>query len=283
MVRDRSSAWVVRQWCNWYGHSNRYFNSANWLTTGTIAEPVEIRRFRHTDTEALAQSRRLRTDSYLRHGLLTDAHLIDGIDCCPDDDKSIHVGMYTRSGQLVGTVRVIRGLPEQPIPVAKAPFHVFTGDRPHGEISRYAVAEGWNGLGLVAGAWRELFRISIDEGLVDLYAEVEGFLLDALLAAGLPFLMRGKPHHVYNTLNYPVQLRIDTLVADLLPRNPMLAAFLADGWRPRSMNYHPADLTLSEADMAAFHDWVNQQSRSFTGVASTSQRSSEVSGDGRHW
>lgn len=199
----------------------------NWLTTGTIADPVEIRRFSHNDTAALAQARRLRADTYLRHGLFDDADLIDGIDACPDDERSIHVGMYSLAEELVGTVRVIRGLPEQPIPVAKAPFHVFTGDRPHGEISRYAVAEGWNGLELVAGAWRELFRISIDEGLVDLYAEVEGFLLDALLAAGLPFLMRGKPHHVYNTLNYPVQLRIDTLVADLLPRNPMLTAFLA--------------------------------------------------------
>ena len=145
------------------------------------------------------------------------------------------------------------------------------------------MAEGWNGLGLVAGAWRELVRICVDERLSDLYAQVEGFLLDALLAAGLPFQTLGEAQYVNGATHHPVRLRMDSLVADLLPRNPMLAAFLADGWRPRSMNYHPADLTLSEADMAAFHDWVNQQSRSFTGVASTSQRSPEVSGDRRHW
>ena len=159
----------------------------------------------------------------------------------------------------MGTVRVIRGLPDRPIPVAQAPFHICTGDRPHGEISRYAVADGWSGLGLVAGAWRELFRICVDEGLADLFAEVEGFLLDALLAAGLPFRVRGDAQHVYSALNFPVHLRIDTLVADMLTRNPVLAAFLSDGWRPRSATYHPADLALTPTDLAAFKEWWEGQ------------------------
>ncbi len=237
---------------------------SNWLTTGTVAEPVEVRRFSHTDTAALAQARRLRTDAYLRHRLLNDGHLVDGIDCCPDDDRSIHVGMYASSGELVCTVRVIRSLPERPILIAQAPFDVPVGRRSHGEISRYAVADGWHGLGLVAGAWREVVRISIDERLCDLYAQVEGFLLDALLAAGLPFQSLGDPHFVNGANHHPVRLRMDTLVADVLPRNPSLAAFLADGWRPRSPTFHPRDLTLTTAEFNEFNDWWTDQTRQHT-------------------
>lgn len=234
---------------------------STWLTTGTVAEPVEVRRFSHTETDALTQARQLRTEAYMRHGLLTDAHLVDGIDCCPDDDRSIHVGMWARNGDLVCTVRVIRGLPGRPILIAQAPFHVPTGDRPHGEISRYAVAQGWHGLGLVAGAWRELVRICIDEQLRDLYAQVEGFLLDALLAAGLPFQLLGDPHHVNGAMHHPVRLRMDSLVTNLLPRNPTLAAFLADGWRPRSSTFHPSDLMLTRAELIEFNTWWSDHSR----------------------
>lgn len=233
----------------------------HWLTTGTVAEPVEVRRFSHTNSAALTEAQRLRADAYLRHGLLDPSELVDGVDACPDDARAVHVGMYAHDGQLVGTVRVIRGLPCRPIPVARAPYHVRPDDRPHGEISRYVVAEGWNGLGLVAGAWRELVRICIDERLLDLYAQVEGFLLDTLLAAGLPFQAVGEPRFVYNATNHPVRLRMDSLVADLLPRNPMLAAFLADGWRPRGPTIHPSELMLTKAELLDFNDWWADQTR----------------------
>lgn len=230
----------------------------NWLARGTVDHPVEVRRFAHTDTSALADARRLRADVYRARGLFTDADLVDGIDACALDSRSIHVGLYDPTDALVGTVRVILGLPGQPIPVAEEPFYVKP-TRPHGEISRYAVAPGWNGLGLVPAAWRELVRISEDHGLLDLYAEVEEFLLESLLAVGLPFEILGQPSWVYNAANYPVRLRMDTLIEDLIPRNPALAAFLCDAGQPRTSVFHPTHLRISQAELADFHEWWDRQ------------------------
>lgn len=206
--------------------------------------------------------------------MLSDSDAHDDSDDCPHDARSIHVGLFGPGDQLVGTVRVIVAGPDNPIPVAGAPFNVQPAARPHGEISRYVVAPGWNGLGLVPAAWREVFRISQDEGLYDLYAEVEGFLLDSLLSAGLPFEVLGPPQRVYGAANYPVRLRMDTLPDELLTRNPALAvfAFVSHARDSRSTIYSPGQLNVDAMTIERFRNWWVSQRSLPAGWRATYQR-----------
>lgn len=233
----------------------------HWLSRGSVPHRVWVRTFDSGEEDLLHEARALRTSVYLARGLLTHQELVGGIDACSFDERAVHIGVHDPDGHLVATARVILGSPERPIPVAGAPFHV-TPERAHGEISRYVVAPGWNGLGLAPAIWREIVRIAADLDLRDLYAEIEGFLLDSLHAVGLPFIVLGEPNWVYNAPNYPVLLRMDSLIDDLLPRNPALAAFLMDQGRERVADFHPSDLRVSPADLLVFHGWWDTLARS---------------------
>ncbi len=145
---------------------------------------------------------RLRTEEYLRHGLITteEVDASTGLYIDPYDEHSIHVLASNEDDVDVGCVRMVESADGHVLPVSDL-FEIDVLPRSW-ELSANLVLPQYRKSSLKPGLYRAVFSLAQDKGYENMYGIVEPSYLDALIrTTGAPIEVVSEPRFVFNALN----------------------------------------------------------------------------------
>jgi N-acyl-L-homoserine lactone synthetase len=151
--------------------------------------------------DELADCYRLRGQIYVEEkAYLGPEVMVNGVESDQDDERSVHGGAFTKSGDLIGTFRLIlrRGVP--------LPIEDHFGLSPQGtsaELSRLAVHPAYRTSLATIGLCRWSSDIALEQCITHVYAILERPLLMNLRILGFPFTVQGEPRQLMGGVLVP--------------------------------------------------------------------------------
>ncbi len=164
--------------------------------------------------DLLSEWTEFRTEAYLQCGFVANSDLDeDGVYRDHYDVSAEHILMKDAcDSTTIGTFRLINGT-ISPLPVERE--YGVGGGVGTCEISALAVMPRYRKTFATFGCYWLAYQRSQSEGLKDIYAIIEKPLFANLADVGLPVRSLGKEKRIFNTWNYPVQIKSSETVASL--------------------------------------------------------------------
>lgn len=163
--------------------------------------------------DELADSYRLRGQIYVEEkAYLGPEAIVDGLESDQDDERSVHGGAFTESGELIGTFRLIlrQGV--------RLPIEDHFGLPTRGtaaELSRLAVHPVYRTSLATIGLSRWSYDICLEQGVTHMYAILERPLLRNLLMMGFPITVLGEPRRLMGGVVVPTVCVVSEMVPAL--------------------------------------------------------------------
>ncbi len=158
----------------------------------------------------------------------------NGLESDGHDHRALHFGCTTRSGKVVGCLRLVPDLGAG-LPMEAAVCVPIPNRETAAEISRLAVAPGFRngshgpgGTDVVLGLYRAMYQESKRRGITHLYMITEDWIHGTLTRYGFRFTPIGDPVY-YHGWRTPYVGKISKIEAHLAAHHPGTLALLLQG------------------------------------------------------